>query len=93
MVEVKKASDLEGVVGIVLPGKNTRSPLILTSQGGESTVMCKLMDEELRCELKKKLESKELAAWGTCAGLILLAEKLTVEDPRVIPVCALRGSS
>lgn len=48
--------------------------------------MCKLMDEKLRCELKKKLESKEFAAWGTCAGLILLAERLSVEDPRVIPV-------
>ncbi|MDT8718896.1 pyridoxal 5'-phosphate synthase glutaminase subunit PdxT [Clostridium sp. 19966] len=62
-IEVKKAADLEGLQGIILPG-------------GESTTIGKLLrDTHLFEPLHKKINSG-LAVWGTCAGMILLAKNI-----------------
>jgi pyridoxal 5'-phosphate synthase pdxT subunit len=64
---VRRAADLEGIDGIVLPG-------------GESTTMSKLLDVfELRAPLQRALDDG-LPAYGSCAGMILLAT--TVLDGR-----------
>lgn len=61
--EVKKAEDLEGLQGIILPG-------------GESTTIGKLLrDTGLMKPLKKLIESG-IPVWGTCAGMILLAKTI-----------------
>jgi len=66
-VLVKKASDLSGVRGLIIPG-------------GESTTIGKLLRRfGLREEIirRAKVGGKEsLAIWGTCAGTILLAKKV-----------------
>lgn len=69
---------LSDLVGIIIPG-------------GESTAICRVLDESegFREELRKKIENSEIAVWGTCAGLILLAKRLTQGDPQVKPACIL----
>ena len=62
-VRVRKPSDLEGISGLVIPG-------------GESTVIDKLSQiYELRDPIMKLIESG-LPVFGTCAGLILLSDRL-----------------
>ncbi len=58
-VEVRTASDLDTVDGLILPG-------------GESTTMLKLLDAERLFEPLKRFGS-EKPIFGTCAGAILLA--------------------
>jgi pyridoxal 5'-phosphate synthase pdxT subunit len=80
-VFVRKASDLLGLDGIVLPG-------------GESTTMLKLLDVEgLWHPLGAALRSG-VPVFATCAGLILLAEE--VENPSqrsfgLLPVTVVRN--
>lgn len=66
-VEVRNLETLNEVDGIILPG-------------GESTAMGKLLrDFNLMEPLKKRIENK-MPVWGTCAGMILLANKLSNDD-------------
>lgn len=66
VTEVKKPSDLNGIDGIILPG-------------GESTTIGKLLNRcGLLAPLKREIENG-LPTWGTCAGMILLAEKIEGE--------------
>lgn len=67
-VEVRLPKDLEQISAIILPG-------------GESTTQARLLDVfELRDPLKKKIEHG-MPVWGTCAGMILLAQKLVQDRP------------
>ena len=62
-VRIRKASDLDGIQGLVIPG-------------GESTVIDKLSSTfELRDPIIQ-LIGKGLPVFGTCAGLILLADRI-----------------
>jgi 5'-phosphate synthase pdxT subunit len=63
---VRSADDLGKIDGIILPG-------------GESTAIGKLLNDfSLLLPLREKI-SAGLPVWGTCAGLILLAEKIAGE--------------
>jgi 5'-phosphate synthase pdxT subunit len=79
--QVRRAADLAGLDGIVLPG-------------GESTTMLKLLaDEGLWAPLGETLRSG-LPVLATCAGMILLAER--VEGPAqrsygVLPITVQRN--
>ncbi|WP_068268357.1 pyridoxal 5'-phosphate synthase glutaminase subunit PdxT [Caviibacter abscessus] len=66
--EIRKKSDMQKHMdGIILPG-------------GESTAIGKLLrDLDIYDELKSKIE-KGLPAFGTCAGMILLAKKILNDD-------------
>lgn len=67
-VPVRRASELAAVDGIVLPG-------------GESTTMSKLLDTfELLEPLRARLR-EGLPAYGSCAGMILLAEEILTGGP------------
>ena len=58
---VKLPRDLEGVRGIIIPG-------------GESTTIGKLMETyDLIEPLRDRILAGTMAAWGTCAGMILLS--------------------
>ena len=67
-LEIRQKKDLEREFdGLILPG-------------GESTVMGKLLKElNLFEPLREKIQ-KGLPVFGTCAGLILLAEKLSNDN-------------
>lgn len=62
IIWVKKPKDLENINGLIIPG-------------GESTTIGALMKYNNLLEaLKNKIEDN-LALWGTCAGLIIMAKK------------------
>jgi 5'-phosphate synthase pdxT subunit len=62
-VPIKKASELENIDGLILPG-------------GESTTMGKLLKQyEISPILIEKIHSG-FPVWGTCAGMILLAKDI-----------------
>lgn len=67
-IEIRKESDLNTELhGLILPG-------------GESTVMGKLLHEtNLFKPIKDRIDNG-MAVWGTCAGLILLADRI-VDEP------------
>ena len=67
-IELRKAEDFKiPFDGLILPG-------------GESTVQGKLLDElDMLLPLKERIENG-LPVLATCAGLILLAEKLSNDD-------------
>jgi pyridoxal 5'-phosphate synthase pdxT subunit len=67
-VEVRTPADLAGVEALVLPG-------------GESTTMSKLLDSSgLREPVAERLAAG-MPAFGTCAGMILLARRVTDGRP------------
>ena len=66
--EIRQAGDLDrGMDGLVIPG-------------GESTVMGKLMRELGMADRLRSMILGGLPTFGTCAGLILLAEKLADDE-------------
>jgi 5'-phosphate synthase pdxT subunit len=66
--EIRLPRQLEQVDGLIIPG-------------GESTTMANLLDTfQLRSPLIKRIQAG-MPAWGTCAGMILLAKKLLQEKP------------
>jgi 5'-phosphate synthase pdxT subunit len=72
-VRVREPADLEGVSGLILPG-------------GESTTMRQLID---RWGLKQPI--LDLAAsgapiYGTCAGMIVLANEIAGDEPPILPL-------
>lgn len=69
--EVRKASQLADLDGLIIPG-------------GESTTIRKLIDLfGLEPELRS-LVDRGAALWGTCAGMIVIARELT--DPYPVPL-------
>jgi len=75
-VEVRNPADLEGVDGLIIPG-------------GESTTMDKLLDwTHLREPLAERLE-QGMPAFGTCAGLIVLAQSAVDGLPGQRPLGAI----
>lgn len=67
-VSVKNLDELNGVDGLILPG-------------GESTTLGKLLrDFELLQPLKARIK-QGMPAWGTCAGMILLAKEIEGNEP------------
>lgn len=74
---VKTADELEGLDGLILPG-------------GESTVMGKLLENN---SLKKAISVKAgsgFPIFGTCAGLILLADEIEGQETSYLGLLNLR---
>lgn len=69
-LEVRQSKDLKNLDGLIIPG-------------GESTTINRLIDKfSFRHELEEFVREK--AVWGTCAGMIMLADK--VDDDRIQPL-------
>ncbi len=67
-VEIRKKTDMEtDLNGLIIPG-------------GESTVIGKLLHETGLFGLIKDRIDGGMAVWGTCAGMILLADKIADES-------------
>lgn len=65
---VKRATELEGLAGLIIPG-------------GESTCLARLLDIFGLSHAISQAYSGGLKLWGTCAGAILLASEITDEPP------------
>ncbi|KGR89704.1 glutamine amidotransferase [Ureibacillus massiliensis 4400831 = CIP 108448 = CCUG 49529] len=63
-IAIKTIEDLNGLDGLILPG-------------GESTTMRKLLDRYRLLKPIQTLAQQGIPTFGTCAGLILLAKKIT----------------
>lgn len=69
-VPVRTVDELAAVDGLIIPG-------------GESTTLRKLIDDfDLYTPIKARIEAG-MPVWGTCAGLILLAERIEGEKPHL----------
>ena len=67
-VRVKESSDLAHLAGLIMPG-------------GESTCLARLLDIfGIKTSIFNEFQ-RGLKLWGTCAGAILLAEKVVGEKP------------
>ena len=81
--EIRQKKDLEQHMdGLILPG-------------GESTVMGKLLKELELFEPLKQLIEDGLPVFGTCAGMILLADELSNDEKRhfaTLPVTVRRNA-
>ncbi len=62
-LEVRKAKQLDGIAGLILPG-------------GESTTIGKMMNEWGLMEKIKERVEQGMAIFGTCAGVILLSKEI-----------------
>jgi len=75
-LEVRQSKDLKDIDGLIIPG-------------GESTTIDRLIDKfSIRQELEVFV--KERAVWGTCAGMIMLADE--VDGDRIRPLKAMNIS-
>ena len=66
--EVRLPEQLEGLDGLIIPG-------------GESTTLSRLMSIYNLREPIEAMASEGRAIWGTCAGMIMLANEITERDP------------
>ena len=66
--EVRLASQLEGVDGLIIPG-------------GESTTIVQLLDIFGVTDALKERVTGGMPVWGTCAGMIVLADSLSDARP------------
>jgi len=72
-VRVREAADLEGVSGLILPG-------------GESTTMRHLIERwGLRGPIMELAEAGS-PIFGTCAGMIVLADQIVGGEPPILPL-------
>ena len=73
---IRRATELSGLDGIVIPG-------------GESTTICRLLDVfDLRAPLAARLQDG-LPAFGSCAGMIVLATEILDGRPDQRPLGAI----
>ena len=73
VLPVRLPRDLEAIDGLIIPG-------------GESTTIALLLDRyRLRQPLLARLAAG-MPAWGTCAGMVLLAQRLTDDRPQPLGV-------
>jgi 5'-phosphate synthase pdxT subunit len=76
-VAVRTPAELVGLDGLVIPG-------------GESTTICKLMREYQLDEPIKRLIAEGLPVFGTCAGMVLLAQGLPGTEPEPLAAMQMR---
>ncbi len=67
-IEVRLPEHLDGLDGLIIPG-------------GESTTLSRLMSLYGLREPVSRMAAAGKAVWGTCAGMIMLANEITEEDP------------
>ena len=66
--EVRLPEQLDGLDGLIIPG-------------GESTTLSRLMSIYSLREPIARMAGEGRAVWGTCAGMIMLANEITEQDP------------
>ena len=77
-VAVRTPAELDGLNGLVIPG-------------GESTTICKLMRESRLDERVRRLIAEGLPVFGTCAGMVLLAQGVPGAEPEPLAAMQLQA--
>ena len=69
VAEVRLPHDLDDIDGLIIPG-------------GESTTIVQLIDiYDMRSKLRQRVLDDGMPTWGTCAGMIVMADKLRDRRP------------
>ncbi len=69
VVEVRLPHQLDEIDGLIIPG-------------GESTTIVQLIDiYKMRSKLRKRVLDDGMPTWGTCAGMIVMADRLRDRRP------------
>ena len=66
--EIRLPAHLDSLDGLIIPG-------------GESTTLSRLMSNYDLREPITKMAMQGVAIWGTCAGMIMLSQEITEQDP------------
>ena len=67
--EIRLPDQLDDVDGLIIPG-------------GESTTIVQLIDiYDMREKLRERVLNEGMPTWGTCAGMIVMAQKLSDHRP------------
>ena len=67
--EIRLPDQLDEVDGLIIPG-------------GESTTIVQLIDiYNMRGKLRERVLNEGMPTWGTCAGMIVMAQKLSDHRP------------
>ena len=66
--EIRLPEQLENINGLIIPG-------------GESTTLSRLMSIYSMREPIEQMSRQGKTIWGTCAGMIMVAQEITEEDP------------
>ena len=78
--EVRLPDQLDAVDGLIIPG-------------GESTTIVQLIDiYEMREKLRERILAERMPAWGTCAGMIVMAGELSDRRPEPLGLMDTRVS-
>ena len=78
--EIRLPDQLDAVDGLIIPG-------------GESTTIVQLIDiYEMREKLRERILSERMPAWGTCAGMIVMAGELSDRRPQPLGLMDTRVS-
>ena len=78
--EIRLPSQLDSVDGLIIPG-------------GESTTIVRLIDiYEMREKLRERILRELMPAWGTCAGMIVMAGELSDRRPEPLGMMDTRVS-
>ena len=78
--EVRLPDQLDAVDGLIIPG-------------GESTTIVQLIDiYEMREKLRERILNERMPAWGTCAGMIVMAGELSDRRPEPLGLMDTRVS-
>jgi len=72
-VRVREPADLDGVSGLIIPG-------------GESTTMRQLIERWGLHEPILELAARGAPIFGTCAGMIVLADEIAGGEPPILPL-------
>ena len=78
--EIRLPDQLDAVDGLIIPG-------------GESTTIVQLIDiYEMREKLRERVLNERMPAWGTCAGMIVMAGELSDRRPEPLGLMDTRVS-
>ena len=78
--EIRLPNQLDAVDGLIIPG-------------GESTTIVQLIDiYEMREKLRERILAERMPAWGTCAGMIVMAGELSDRRPQPLGLMDTRVS-
>ncbi|MCL0029127.1 pyridoxal 5'-phosphate synthase glutaminase subunit PdxT [Dehalococcoidia bacterium] len=69
VTEVRLPHELDEIDGLIIPG-------------GESTTIVQLIDiYKMRCKLRQRVLNEGMPTWGTCAGMIIISNRLRDRRP------------
>ena len=81
--EVRVRAELEGLDGLAMPGGESTAMVLIAQPNGEGGVMKVSEEHDILSGLTDWVHEKKMPTWGTCAGMILLSDRLTKDTQKI----------